>query len=64
MKKKKKHMEVSSFHTCTEFYDQMMYGSWDMLRDWRMDRRANGKNDIQTWEAPLGHLEKMAWLER
>ena len=40
MKKKKKHMEISSFYIymCTKNYDQMMYGSWDMVRDRWMDR--------------------------
>ena len=31
---------------CTKNYDQMMYGSLDMVRDGRMDGRTDGKSDI------------------
>ena len=44
-KKKKKWKErleiIISFYTCTKNSDQMMYGSWDMVRDGRADRRTN-----------------------
>ena len=34
----KKCLEISSFYImCTKNYDQMMYGSWDMVRDRRTD---------------------------
>ena len=39
---KKKHLEKSSCYTCTKNYDHMMYGSWDMVRDWQTD----GQSDI------------------
>ena len=37
-------------------YNQMMYGSWDMVPDRRTDGRTDGKSDIQRW---VPHL-KMA----
>ena len=46
LKKIKKHLEISSF---TKNYDQMMYGSWDMV----CDRWTNGKSDIQSWVSHL-----------
>ena len=42
--------DIIILHMCTKNYEQMMYGSWDMLRDRRvdgqMDRRMDGKSDI------------------
>ena len=38
-KKWKKHQEISSFYTCTKNTDQMMYGSWNMVREGWMDRQ-------------------------
>ena len=32
------HLEISSFYICYQNYDQMMYSSWDMVRDGWMDR--------------------------
>ena len=32
-KSEKKHRDIIILHTCTKNYDQMMYGSWDMVRD-------------------------------
>ena len=37
---------ISFLHMCTKNYDQMMYGSRDMVRDGRMDGRTDGKSDI------------------
>ena len=33
--------EISSFYArmCTKNYDQMMYGSWNMMRDRRTDKK-------------------------
>ena len=30
---------------CTKNYGQMMYGSWDMLRDGETDGRVDGRTD-------------------
>ena len=27
--------DIVIFHMCTENYDHTMYGSWDMVHDWR-----------------------------
>ena len=51
--------DITILHTCTKNYDQMMYGSLDVLRNGQMD----GKNDIQRWVLHLkrtkfvGHLK-------
>ena len=49
-KKKKKTSGDIILHKCTKNYDQMIYGSWDMVRDGRTDgrtdRRTNRKSDI------------------
>ena len=42
---RKKPGDIAFLHICNmcnKNYDQMMYGSWDMMRDWRTD----GKSDI------------------
>ena len=41
IKKKKKEMPgyIIILHMCTKNYVQMMYGSWDMVRDGRTDGR-------------------------
>ena len=31
--------DIITLHKCTKNYDQMMYGSWDMVRDRRTDRQ-------------------------
>ena len=31
--------DIIILHTCTKDYDQMMYGSWGMVRDRQMDGR-------------------------
>ena len=41
-KMKKTPGDITILHTCTKNYDQMMYGSLDVLRNGQMD----GKNDI------------------
>ena len=42
--------DITILHMCTENYDQMMYGSWDMLhngwRDGQMDGQTDRKSDI------------------
>ena len=32
-------------HMCTKNYDQMMYGSWEMVHKRWMDRQAGGQTD-------------------
>ena len=38
--------DIIILHKCIKNYDQMMYGSWEMVRDRRMDGRMDGKSDI------------------
>ena len=45
-KMKKKHGHIIILHTCTKNYEQMMYGSWDMLHNRRTDGHMEGKSDI------------------
>ena len=49
---KKTTRDIIILHMFTKNYDQMMYGSWDMLHDRQMDkwmnRRADGPTDRQT----------------
>ena len=33
-------------HMCTKNYDHMIYSSWDMVRNRRMDRWRDRKSDI------------------
>ena len=35
----KKGLERIILHMCTKQYDQIMFGSWDMVRGGRTDRR-------------------------
>ena len=61
MKKKKPQcFEISSFYTCVPNYDQIMYGSWDMVcnrqtggwqKKWHMEVGAPPKNGMpgQNW---------------
>ena len=37
LQKSKKQLEASSFYMCSKNYGQMMYSSWDMVRDRRTD---------------------------
>ena len=41
----RKHLEISSFYTCTKNNDHMMYGSWNMVCNGWTDR----KKDIERW---------------
>ena len=41
---------ISSSYTCVlKSHDQMMYGSWDMVRGGRTDRRMNGRTEKVTY---------------
>ena len=44
-----KSLEISSFCTCTKNYDQMMYGSWDMVRDGQTDRQTDTQTELMTY---------------
>ena len=35
LKKRKKHLEMSSFYMCPKNHDHMMYAFWDMECDWQ-----------------------------
>ena len=35
----RKHLEISSFYTCTKNNDHMMYGSWNMVHNGWTDRK-------------------------
>ena len=48
LKKWKSTWRYHILHTCTKNYDQMMCGSWDMVRNRRMDGRTDGQTDRQT----------------
>ena len=39
--------DIIILHRCTKNYDQIMYGSWHMVRDKRTDRRTDGWTDGQ-----------------
>ena len=41
MKKKKTPEDIIILHMCTKSYDHLMYGSWDMFRDGRTDRKSD-----------------------
>ena len=47
---KKMRGDIMILYMCTKNYDQMMYGSWDMVRGRQTDRwtdgRTDGKSDI------------------
>ena len=43
---KKKPGDIIILHTCTKIYDQIMYGSWDMLRDGRTDGREKWHKEV------------------
>ena len=47
-KKKKAPRDIIILHTCTENYDQVMYGSQDMVRDRRTERQMDGETDRWT----------------
>ena len=42
MKKSKTPKDIIILHMCTQNYNQMMYGSWDMVRSRQMDRETDG----------------------
>ena len=41
--------DIIILHMCTKNYNQMMYGSWDMVRHGRTDKWTNGKSDTYRW---------------
>ena len=51
MKKKIKYGDIIILHMCNKNYDQMMYGSWDMV----CNRQTGGRTDGQKkWHIELG----------
>ena len=46
-KMKKTRGDVIILHMCVKNYDQMMYCSWDMVRDGRTDGRTDGKWHVE-----------------
>ena len=44
--------DIIILYICSKNYDQMMYGSRDMVHDRRMERRPDGKTDIQRGGCP------------
>ena len=44
--------DVIILHICTKNYDQMKYGSWDMVHDRRTEGPTAGKSDIQVGTPP------------
>ena len=44
-KRKIMHGDIIILHMCTKNYNQMMYGSWDMVHDRRTDRQRDGQTD-------------------
>ena len=66
-KMKKTPGDIITLHMCTKKYDQMMYGSWDMLRDGRTDVQMDVRMDERTdrwtdgrkkWHIEVGALPK------
>ena len=51
IKKKKMPGDIITFHMCTKNYDQMMYSSWDMVRNGQMDRQIDGRKN---WHIEVG----------
>ena len=51
MKMKKTTGDIIILHMCTKNYDQMMYGSWDMVRDGRTYRQMDGWTNGRTEKA-------------
>ena len=39
--------DIIILHMCIKSYDQMMYSSWEMVRDGRTDGRTDEKSDIE-----------------
>ena len=42
---------------CTKNYNQMMYGSWDIVCDGHMNGQTDGKSAIQRWVPCLKKLK-------
>ena len=52
--------EIIILHMCTKNYDQMMYGSWDMVRNRRMDGQTDGH---KKWHIEVGAPPKK-WYKK
>ena len=61
LKKMKKPPGVIIWHTCTKNYNQMMYGSWNMVRNRRTDRQTDRWTDRQKkWHVEVGAPPKFS----
>ena len=47
--KKKMPGDIILLHICTKNYDQMMYGSWDVVHDRQTDRWTDGRTEKVTY---------------
>ena len=66
--KKKNPRYLIILHRCTKNYDQMMYGSWDMVCDGRTDNIQHFCNDLTGngpiyWQTPAlkANIRHIAW---
>ena len=48
-KMEKRSRDIIILHMCTKNYDQIMYGSWDMVRDGRTDGRTEKVTPPKKW---------------
>ena len=59
--KRKTPGDIIIFHMCTKIYNQMMYGSWDMVIN-RRDKQMDGQMDWwKKWHREVGALPKNQW---
>ena len=68
LKLKKNPRYLIILHRCTKNYDQMMYGSWDMVCDGRTDTIQHFCNDLTDngpiyWQTPAlkANIRHIAW---
>ena len=47
--------DIIILHVCNKNYDQMMYGSWDMVHDRRTDGQTNSQ---KKWHIEVGDPPK------
>ena len=47
--------DIIILHMCTKAYDQMKYGSWDMVHGRRTDRQTDAQKEVSA--TPVPHLK-------
>ena len=52
--------DILILHMCTKTYDQMMYGSWDMVHNRQMDGQTDGR---KKWHIEVGAPPKK-WYKK